>query len=130
MSALHGVVSREMWQDLWPNLPAWEVPITHVTNGVHLRSWVNGDLVQLYHIKLILDLLGCQRTQHQLDTIGLALSLKPAGKVDRITEATIVKSLIASHVSDHNATGVESYSNVNGQQSFLGKSIIELLEMS
>ncbi len=48
VSRLHGVVSREMWQDLWPNVPSWEVPITHVTNGVHLRSWVNGDLVQLY----------------------------------------------------------------------------------
>ncbi|HEU0123471.1 MAG TPA: alpha-glucan family phosphorylase [Bryobacteraceae bacterium] len=48
VSALHGVVSREMWQDLWPNVPSWEVPITHVTNGVHLHSWVNGDLVQLY----------------------------------------------------------------------------------
>ena len=48
VSRLHGAVSRDMWQDLWPNVPAWEVPITHVTNGVHLRSWVNGDLVQLY----------------------------------------------------------------------------------
>lgn len=48
VSALHGVVSREMWQDLWPNVPSWEIPITHVTNGVHIRSWVNGDLVQLY----------------------------------------------------------------------------------
>ncbi|MFN0105184.1 MAG: alpha-glucan family phosphorylase [Bryobacteraceae bacterium] len=48
VSALHGVVSREMWQELWPNVPPREVPITHVTNGVHLRSWVNGDLVQLY----------------------------------------------------------------------------------
>lgn len=48
VSALHGVVSRDMWQDLWPDVPSWEVPITHVTNGVHLDSWVNGDLVQLY----------------------------------------------------------------------------------
>lgn len=48
VSRLHGEVSREMWQDLWPNLPPPEVPITHVTNGVHLGSWVNGDLVQLY----------------------------------------------------------------------------------
>jgi len=48
VSALHGVVSREMWQDLWPNVPAWEIPITHVTNGVHVGSWVNGDLVALY----------------------------------------------------------------------------------
>ena len=37
-----------MWQDLWPNLPVWEVPITSVTNGVHLPSWLNGDLAALY----------------------------------------------------------------------------------
>ncbi len=30
------------------NLPVWEVPITSVTNGVHLPSWLNGDLAQLY----------------------------------------------------------------------------------
>ena len=48
VSALHGVVSREMWQELWPQLPAQEVPITHVTNGVHLNSWLNGDFAALY----------------------------------------------------------------------------------
>jgi starch phosphorylase len=48
VSRLHGEVSREMWADLWPNLPSNEVPITYVTNGVHLRSWLHGDLVQVY----------------------------------------------------------------------------------
>ena len=48
VSALHGVISREMWQELWPQLPAAEVPITHVTNGVHLNSWLNGDLAALF----------------------------------------------------------------------------------
>jgi glycogen phosphorylase len=48
VSKLHGGVSREMWQDLWPDLPSPEVPITHVTNGVHLHTWLNGDLAQLY----------------------------------------------------------------------------------
>ena len=43
-----GSVSQEMWQDLWPKLPVWEVPITSVTNGVHLPTWLNGDLAQLY----------------------------------------------------------------------------------
>ena len=33
-----------MWHDLWPQLPVWEVPISSVTNGVHLPSWLNGDL--------------------------------------------------------------------------------------
>ena len=48
VSRLHGHVSREMWANLWPNLPVEEVPITSVTNGVHLTSWINGDLAGLY----------------------------------------------------------------------------------
>src|SRR5260370_9913464 len=37
-----------MWQGLWPKLPVEEVPITSVTNGVHLPTWLNGDLAGLY----------------------------------------------------------------------------------
>ena len=40
VSSLHGHVSRQMWQGLWPSRPEAEVPIGHVTNGVHLPSWV------------------------------------------------------------------------------------------
>jgi starch phosphorylase len=48
VSRLHRRVSQQMFEDLWPNLPVWEVPITSVTNGVHLTSWINGDLATLY----------------------------------------------------------------------------------
>ncbi|MGD0436990.1 MAG: alpha-glucan family phosphorylase [Bryobacteraceae bacterium] len=48
VSCIHRQVSQEMWQNLWPKLPVWEVPITSVTNGVHLPTWLNGDLAQLY----------------------------------------------------------------------------------
>jgi starch phosphorylase len=48
VSRLHREVSQEMFQDMWPQLPLWEVPITSVTNGVHLPSWLNGDLALLY----------------------------------------------------------------------------------
>ena len=48
VSRLHRDVSQEMFHDLWPQLPVWEVPITSVTNGVHLPSWLNGDLALLY----------------------------------------------------------------------------------
>jgi glycogen phosphorylase len=48
VSRLHRQVSQEMFHDLWPQLPVWEVPITSVTNGVHLPSWLNGDLAALY----------------------------------------------------------------------------------
>ncbi len=37
VSKLHGEVSREMFADLWPDVPADEVPITSVTNGVHAQ---------------------------------------------------------------------------------------------
>src|SRR5581483_7401967 len=48
VSRLHRTVSQEMWHDLWPELPVWEVPITSVTNGVHLPSWLNAEYAQLY----------------------------------------------------------------------------------
>ncbi|MCP5112487.1 MAG: glycosyltransferase family 1 protein, partial [bacterium] len=48
VSMLHRHVSQEMWQALWPRLPTWEIPITSVTNGVHLPTWLNSDLAALY----------------------------------------------------------------------------------
>jgi glycogen phosphorylase len=40
VSELHGQVSRQMWQFLWPNREAEDVPITHITNGVHTGTWL------------------------------------------------------------------------------------------
>ncbi len=48
VSKLHGEVSRSMWRGIWPKLPEKEVPIGHVTNGVHARSWLSGDLTFLF----------------------------------------------------------------------------------
>jgi starch phosphorylase len=48
VSALHGKVSRNMWKSLWPGVPEGEVPIGHVTNGVHFRSWISLEANQLY----------------------------------------------------------------------------------
>lgn len=48
VSKLHGSVSRRMWNNIWPGLPEDEVPIGHVTNGVHFRSWVSLEMNQLY----------------------------------------------------------------------------------
>ncbi len=48
VSRLHRHVSQEMWSDLWPQLPVWEIPITSVTNGVHLLSWLSSDIATLY----------------------------------------------------------------------------------
>ncbi len=48
VSRLHRHVSQEMFQELWPQLPVWEIPITSITNGVHLLSWLSSDLATLY----------------------------------------------------------------------------------
>jgi glycogen phosphorylase len=47
VAELHGVVSRDMWQNLWPGLSKDEVPIGHVTNGVHPRTWISNTLLEL-----------------------------------------------------------------------------------
>ena len=52
VSKLHAEVSQEMFQNLWPNLPVREVPITPITNGVHLPTWLNSDFAQLYETYL------------------------------------------------------------------------------
>ncbi|NOZ77050.1 MAG: glycosyltransferase family 1 protein, partial [Euryarchaeota archaeon] len=48
VSRLHGRVSRSLWKDVWPGVPVDEVPITHITNGVHYRTWVSREMSQLF----------------------------------------------------------------------------------
>jgi len=47
VSALHGEVAREMWAPLWPDRNGGEAPIGHVTNGVHLGTWLEPTLAEL-----------------------------------------------------------------------------------
>jgi glycogen phosphorylase len=44
VSRRHGEVARAMWHPLWPDRPIDNVPITHVTNGVHLPSWLGAPM--------------------------------------------------------------------------------------
>ena len=48
VSNLHGRVSRAMWAHLWPSRGVDEVPIGHVTNGIHLPSWIATPMARLY----------------------------------------------------------------------------------
>lgn len=47
VAKLHGAVSREMWHNLWPELPVSEVPVTSITNGIHSSSWISHELNDL-----------------------------------------------------------------------------------
>ena len=47
VAQLHGIVSRGMFNDLWPGFDAAEVPISSVTNGVHAPTWVSREVFEL-----------------------------------------------------------------------------------
>ncbi|MBN2589959.1 MAG: alpha-glucan family phosphorylase [Sedimentisphaerales bacterium] len=48
VSELHGEVSRGIWGSMWPGVPTKEVPITSVTNGIHLENWLADEMESLY----------------------------------------------------------------------------------
>jgi len=48
VSQLHGHVTREMFAPLWPGLAEGDRPVGAITNGVHVPTWVAGDLAKLF----------------------------------------------------------------------------------
>jgi starch phosphorylase len=52
VSELHGQVSRHMWQSLYPDKKESQVPIGHITNGIHLLGWMKGSVRQFWRKKL------------------------------------------------------------------------------
>lgn len=48
VSQLHGHVSRRMWSGLWPWRVEEEIPIGHITNGVHIPSWLSVQMRRLF----------------------------------------------------------------------------------
>ncbi len=53
VSELHGRVSRHMWHSLYPDKSVEQVPIGHITNGVHLVGWMKGTARRAFHRKLL-----------------------------------------------------------------------------
>ncbi len=48
VSKLHGEIARKMWAFLWPGLPVDELPLTHITNGIHHLSWLSIENILLF----------------------------------------------------------------------------------
>jgi starch phosphorylase len=48
VSQLHGRVARRMWAHVWPGWPEDEIPIAHVTNGIHIPSWISIENATLF----------------------------------------------------------------------------------
>ncbi|RMH64813.1 MAG: alpha-glucan family phosphorylase [Calditrichaeota bacterium] len=49
VSKLHAQVSRRMWQKVFPAIPTEEVPIGHVTNGIHTESWLHREMIAMFN---------------------------------------------------------------------------------
>jgi starch phosphorylase len=48
VSSLHGKVARRMWREVWPQADLEDVPIAHITNGIHIPSYLSRDMLRLY----------------------------------------------------------------------------------
>jgi starch phosphorylase len=48
VSELHGETARKMWRSIWPDIPVEDIPINHITNGVHTSTWIARRLHHLY----------------------------------------------------------------------------------
>jgi starch phosphorylase len=68
VSELHGQVSRHMWQALFPKVPEGQVPIGHITNGIHLLGWMKGPVRRFWRRKLGAARSGAQANPTSGDT--------------------------------------------------------------
>ncbi len=48
VSELHGKIAQKMWKFLWPNIPPSENPISHITNGIHVKTWCSAPMQKLF----------------------------------------------------------------------------------
>ena len=65
VSAIHGRIARQMWSPLWPDRAPEEVPISHITNGVHTGTWLARSMMRLFDHYLPAD------WRQQLDDPGI-----------------------------------------------------------
>jgi starch phosphorylase len=48
VARLHGRVSRQMWQWMFPQIPQAEIPVTSITNGIHVQTWISNEMSQIF----------------------------------------------------------------------------------
>ncbi|MBQ9788577.1 MAG: alpha-glucan family phosphorylase [Lentisphaeria bacterium] len=70
VSKLHGVVARHMWKELWPGRSIDEIPITSITNGVHISSWLSHRIGRLFNQYLSDKYLNCYDYEKLLQDVN------------------------------------------------------------
>jgi starch phosphorylase len=94
VSRRHGAVAREMWQPMWPDRTPDKVPIAHVTNGVHVPSWIGAPMRRVLDRHLGEDWL---RRAADPDTFSAVETIPPAELWDARSEQ---RRLLVEHVRD------------------------------
>ncbi len=109
VSQLHGEVARHMWQHLWPTRPVDEVPISHITNGVHLPTWIAYPKRQLYDRYLGPDWpeIDDQRKLEELVDKIPDEALWRSHEMTRSSLIRLARQKIAKQLSYHNASSRE-----------------------
>ncbi|MGI8429217.1 MAG: alpha-glucan family phosphorylase [Solirubrobacteraceae bacterium] len=109
VSARHELVAREMWNRLWPDRHVDEVPIAHVTNGVHVPSWIGGQMRELLDRHLGEDWLDRAEAAQTWAGVGLIPDME-LWQVRERQRADLVSFLGARSVADRLArTDVREY---------------------
>jgi glycogen phosphorylase len=83
VSRLHGAVSRRLFRGLFPQWPESEVPVGHVTNGVHVPTWDSAPADALWT-----EACGCERWRGTMDTVGPDLRRVPDADLWAMRAAT------------------------------------------
>ncbi len=124
VAKLHGVVSREMFQNMWKDVPIDEVPITSITNGVHARSCVAKSVQELYD-----RYLGPEWSEKSIeDPIWNKIDAIPDEELWRNHEhsrsemVVYVRNRIVTHLKERGATRSE----INHAQEALDPSVLTI----
>jgi starch phosphorylase len=70
VSRLHGSVARRMWSHVWPQRPVDEVPISHITNAIHISSFISSEFAALFNRYLGPDWYMGSRKPENIDRIN------------------------------------------------------------
>jgi glycogen phosphorylase len=115
VSVLHGEVSRKMWHSLWPEREEKDIPVGHVTNGVHLPSWAGQAMNSLYRKYISPDWMTRQDEKilwgriddmpdeklweaHTHLKMKMFSTIRERARVSRITRAASPEQLLASGI--------------------------------
>ncbi len=123
VSRLHGDVSRHMWQSLWPGVPTAEVPIGHVTNGVHMASYAGLEMSEV--IRHVLgrnwtDLEAGSRTWFKFDS----MPDKVLWRVHNLQKATLIEQIRRSTPTLFRKLGVDRQSIREALETLSGDALL------